>query len=89
MNDNTAETKSLKFQLESVEETTPPEGAEKGKWYSYIIGRGKSVIKGKRCGTLKAVTEHAEGIVEDLNSRGSNYGSMYVSRRMQKSDDSK
>ena len=70
-----------KFTLESVEETTPPAGAAKGKWYSYRIGRGKSVINGKRSGTLQTVTEHAESVVEDLNSRGNRHGSLYVSRR--------
>lgn len=70
-----------KFILESIEETTPPEGGGDGKWYRYIIGRGQSVINGKRSGTLKAVTEHAESVVEDLNSRGTRYGSLYVARR--------
>ena len=74
-------TTTTKFVLESVEETTPPEGAETGQWYSYIIGRGNSVITGKHAGSLTSVTEHAENIVEDLNSRSNRHGSIYVSSR--------
>ena len=72
---------SAKFTLESIEETTAPDGAGQEKWFSYIIGRGKSVISGKRPGTLKSVTEHAENVVDDLNSRSNRQGSIYVSRR--------
>lgn len=78
------DTTTAKFRLESVEETTPPEGAEKGRWYSYIIGRGSSIIAGKKAGSLKDVTEHAESVVEDLNSRSNRHGSIYVSRRTAK-----
>lgn len=81
MNTDPEETTASKFSLESVEETSPPAGAAAGKWYSYIIGRGSSLIKGKKPGTLSAVTEHAECIVEDLNSRANRHGSIYVSRR--------
>ena len=69
------------FTLENVEETTPPEGSGKGNWYSYVIGRGKSVIEGKMAGTLQSVTEHAQSVVEDLNARSNRQGSIYVSRR--------
>ena len=72
---------SAKFTLESIEETTAPDGAGTEKWFSYIIGRGKSIISGKRSGTLKSVTEHAENVVNDLNSRTNRHGSIYVSRR--------
>ena len=75
------DTTSAEFTLESIEETSAPDGAGKEKWYSYIIGRGKSVISGKRAGTLQSVTEHAENVVEDLNSRRNRQGSVYVSRR--------
>lgn len=81
MNDDSDDITPAKFTLESIEETAAPEGAGKQKWYSYIIGRGKSVIKGKCAGTLQSVTEHAQNIVEDLNSRSHRQGSMYVSRR--------
>jgi len=69
------------FALENVEETTPPEGSAKGKWFSYTIGRGKSVIMGKMAGTMQSVTAHAHGVVEDLNARSNRQGSIYVSRR--------
>ena len=81
MLDDPEDTIATKFVLESVEETTAPDGAGQEKWFSYIIGRGKSVISGKRSGTLKSVTEHAENVVDDLNSRSNRQGSIYVSRR--------
>jgi len=81
MNHDPDDIPPAKFTLESIEETSAPDGAGKEKWYSYIIGRGKSVIKGKRSGTLHSVTEHAENVVEDLNSRSHRHGSIYVSRR--------
>jgi hypothetical protein len=81
MNFDPEETIATKFRLESVEETSPPAGMNTGKWYSYIIGRGSSMINGKMAGSLRAVTEHAESVVEDLNSRANRHGSIYVSRR--------
>lgn len=84
MNQDPEDTSTSKFILESVEKTTPPEDAEKGKWYSYIIGRGTAIITGKRAGTLSSVTEHAQSVVEDLNSRRNRHGSIYVSRRASK-----
>ena len=84
MLDDTEDTITMEFVLESVEETTPPKGEENGQWYSYTIGRGNSVISGKSAGTVRSVTEHAEKIVEDLNSRSNRQGSIYVSRRTAK-----
>jgi len=81
MNNDPEDTTATKFKLESVEETSPPSGAEQGRWFSYIIGRGTSMITGKKPGTLRTVTEHAENVVEDLNSRANRHGSIYVSRR--------
>jgi hypothetical protein len=46
-----------------------------------VIGKGKSRIEGKKPGSLYEVTQHAETIVEDLNSRKARGGSMYVSRK--------
>ena len=84
MSEDPDNTSSDKFTLESVEETAPPAGAGKGTWYSYVIGRGKSIITGKHAGTLQSVTAHAETVVEDLNSRSNKQGSIYVSRRTDK-----
>ena len=84
MLDDPENTVTTNFVLESVEETSPPAGAEQGKWYSYTIGRGNSVISGKSSGTVTSVTEHAEKVVEDLNSRSNRQGSIYVSRRTAK-----
>ena len=48
-----------KFPITSIERTDPPGGGEAdGEWYEYVIGKGSSSIKGKRSGTLQAVTEY-------------------------------
>lgn len=80
MNSDPEDSFATKYQLESIEETNPPEGINTGIWYSYIIGRGTSKINGAKLGTLRSVTEHAESVVEDLNERANKHGSIYVSR---------
>lgn len=67
----------IEYTLISVEKTDPPSGVEGGNWYRYIVGRGSSSLVGKRRGTLKQVTEHAETLAEDLNSRRSLRVSQY------------
>ena len=61
--------KNVEYKLISVEKTDPPEGIEDGNWYRYVVGRGDSSLEGKRRGTLKQVSEHAETLAADLNSR--------------------
>ena len=72
---NTIKSKDL---VETVEKTAPPEGMPGDNWHRYVIGRGNSKIECKKPGTLKAVTQHAETIAENLNSRKARGGSMYV-----------
>lgn len=67
----TQKTTKLKYRVESVEKTPAPEGMPEGNWYRYVIGAGPSRIEGLKPGTLKAVTAHAETVVDDLNSRTS------------------
>lgn len=68
------------YQVISVEETQPPEGMPEGTWYRYVIGRDQSEIEGLRPGSLSTVTEHAESVAEDLNSRTYKSGSTYAAR---------
>jgi len=71
----------LKYHVVTVEKTTPPEGMPGDNWHLYVIGHGSSRIEGKKPGSLKAVTEHAEAVTEDLNSRTGRGGSTYAPRK--------
>ena len=56
------------YTVVSVEKTDPK--VDDGQdWYEYVIGRGNSIMVGSRSGTLKQVTEHANTVAVDLNSR--------------------
>jgi hypothetical protein len=70
-----------KYQVVTVEKTDPPTGMESGSWYRYVIGQGRSKIDGVKLGTLQAVTEHAQTMVDDLNSRAARSGSFYAPRK--------
>jgi len=70
-----------KYHVETVEKSTPPQGIESGDWYRYVIGQGRSKIVGFKCGTLSAVTDHANTIADDLNSRANKGGSFYAPRQ--------
>lgn len=70
------------YQVVSVEKSDPPEGMDGKNWHSYVIERGNSVVTGKKPGSLKTVTAHANQVAEDLNARtGVNSGSLYAARR--------
>ena len=71
----------IKYQVVSVEKGTPPEGVPGDNWYHYVIGHGTSKIEGAKPGSLQAVTEHAEAVAEDLNSRTGRGGSTYAPRK--------
>jgi len=58
----------LKYSVMLVESIPPPENMT-GIWYRYVIGEGNSRIDGIKCGSLQAVTEHAETFAENLNLR--------------------
>ena len=61
--------KQIEYALISVKKTEPPEGEQGSNWYQYVVGKGSSSLVGKRRGTLKQVTEHAETLADDLNAR--------------------
>ena len=58
-----------KYRVTKVEKTSAPEGMMGDSWYRYVIEKGKSVMECKKSGSLKAVTAHAEGVAELINSR--------------------
>lgn len=78
----TTSTNKLKYRVVIVEKSPPPEGMPGDNWHRYVIGQGSSSIEGRKPGSLKAVTLHAETVAEDLNSRtGKGGGSAYAPRK--------
>lgn len=77
------EIKIVKYQVISVDKIDTPEGMPDGEWYCYVIGYGKSKIDGKKPGTLKDVTQHAEAVAEDLNLRSQSKKSVYAPKQNQ------
>ena len=76
------------YRVASVEKIDPPEGMPGNNWHRYVIERGKSTIDGIKPGTLKAVTEHAETVANDLNERAHKGGSYFApSNRQNKKTD--
>lgn len=59
----------FKYRVTKIEKTTAPDGEPGGNWYRYVIEKGKSVMECKKAGTLKAVTAHAKGVADMINSR--------------------
>jgi len=83
-NDNTLKAANV-YRVVQVEKTKAPDGMEGDNWHLYVIGRGNSKIEGKKPGTLNQVTQHANAVAEDLNSRaGSRGSSVYASRQQKK-----
>jgi hypothetical protein len=70
-----------RYRVMSVEKADPPQGMPAGNWHHYVIGQGKRKIEGFRLGTLKAVTEHAEEVAEELNTRVTTGKSNYAARK--------
>lgn len=75
------DTNKLKYRVVTVEKTTPPKGLPGNNWHRYVIGHGSSKIEGNKPGSLKSVTEHAESVADDLNSRTGRGGSTYAPRK--------
>lgn len=71
----------LKYRVISVEKTTAPNGMTGDNWHLYVVGQGSARIEGKKPGTIKTVTEHAEAFAEDLNSRTGKGGSTFSPRK--------
>lgn len=78
------DTDLLEYNVITVEKILTPEGMPGDSWHRYVIGKGSSRIEGKKPGSLHEVTQHAETVVEDLNSRKARGGSMYAPRNRSK-----
>ena len=78
------EVEASKFHITSIKKTDPPAGVTDGEWYEYVIGKGSSSIKGKRSGSLEAVTEYVVEYAENLNQRSALGYSSYAARKVQK-----
>lgn len=57
------------YEVVTVEKTNPPEGANGGNWYRYVIELEGQSIVGNRRGTLKQVTEYAKECAENMSNR--------------------
>ena len=57
------------YEIESVQRTDPPPGAEGSAWYRYVITQGTNTICGYRQGNLKTVTGAVRELVAQLNER--------------------
>lgn len=75
------------YQVVKVEKIDTPDGMDGNNWYRYVIDYGQSTIEGKKPGTLKLVKEHAQSVVDELNSRSFGNGgfSSYASRNKRSS----
>jgi len=74
-------TRENRYRVVSVEKIDPPEGMPDGNWHRYVIGQGRSKIEGLKPGSLKAVTQHAETVAEDLSARAAGGNSAYAARK--------
>jgi hypothetical protein len=71
------ESRENKYQVIIIEKTTAPEGMPGDNWFRYVIQKGNlanSIIECKKTGSLKTVTEHANGQAEIINSRNGKGG---------------
>ena len=57
------------YAIVSVEPTDPPGDMAGTGWHCYVIAQGTNTIRGYQQGSVKAVTEAVEEIVERLNER--------------------
>lgn len=58
------------YEIVSIKRTEPPPNAKGSNWYRYVISADDaSTIHGCRQGSLKAVTNAVETIVDQLNER--------------------
>jgi len=70
----------IRYHLESVEITDPPEGMPEGNWCRYVIIQGTSKIVCVRSGPLREVIPYAEAYATELNDRSSKGVPPYAQR---------
>ena len=83
MSDSTDLPAERKFVVTEVVEADRPRGITRGHWFRYTIGHGSAPITGVRSGSLKSVTQYAEGFAENHNQRASPGYSPYATRKAQ------
>jgi len=74
-------TTSLVFQVDSVEKTGTPGGAQGHDWYRYVLKNHRSTISGLRRGSHQHVCAYAADYAERLNTRILFGSSNWQSRR--------
>ena len=74
-------TRSLVFQVDSVEKAGTPGGAQGHDWYRYILKNHRSTISGLRRGSRQRVCAYAADYAERLNTRILFGSSNWQSRR--------
>ena len=57
------------YKVVMIKKIATPKGMPGDNWHRYVIRRDTSDIEGMKSGTLDSVTEHAESVAGDLNSR--------------------
>jgi len=57
------------YMVKTVEKTNTPDGCDGSDWCRYVLERGGSTLVGQRRGTVKQVTQYAESLANDVNSR--------------------
>ena len=69
-----ADPEKKSYHVITVEKSAAPKGYTGDDWHHYVIGRGTSIIEGKKVGSLKEVTKHAEELAERITARSGKYG---------------
>jgi len=57
------------YEIVSVEPADPPGDMVGNGWHCYVIEQGENTIRGYQRGSMKAVKQSVEEIVERLNER--------------------
>ena len=57
------------YLVKTVEKTDTPVGCDGDDWCRYVLERDGSTLVGQRRGTVKQVTQYAEELAKDVNSR--------------------
>ena len=57
------------YKVLSIENSSPPTGADGADWYHYVIEQNQNTIHGYQQGTLESVEHAVNEIVDMLNER--------------------
>ncbi len=78
---NTVDLSNNRYMVKTVEKTDAPAGCEGNNWYRYVLERNGSTLVGQRRGTLSQVTDYAEELAREANSRRGGKGPSQWSTR--------